>query len=172
MLQGLLKTFALVKARYERQPGREAGMICRAGPHMGCAVMKLQKARWTNDDLSKMGNQTGIFFSIWVGEAGAAKGRAAYNIHAMSVRLLRGYRLTGNEFCDRFREEFERGKRSWPNVTTDFGCCTLMQGWFEITRKSLARDTLALMKRFDKNVAPIIDGLMMQRLKAVKGGRH
>ena len=138
---------------------------------MGCAVLKLQKAGWTNDDLSKMGNQTGIFFSIWISEAGGARGRAEYNIHAMSVRKLKRYRLTGNGFCDRFRNAFQKRRASWPNVSTDFGCGTLMQGWFKVDAKSASRDALALMNRFDDEVAPIIDALLKQQEKLVKGGR-
>src|SRR5947207_11701935 len=117
MLENVLKSFADAKARYERHPARDPSMICRAGHYMDCAVVKLQKTAWTNDDLTKMGKQTGIFFSIWVGEVGAA----------------------------------------WPNVSTDYGCCTLMQGWYDINPKSVASDALRLMKQFDNQVAPIID---------------
>lgn len=160
MLEPFLKSFAAAKSRYERQWARDSSLICRAGHHMDCAVVKLQKAAWTDDDLTKMGNQTGIFFSIWVGEAGAARDRAAYNIHAMSVRQLKNYRLAGKEFAAGFRKVFEKVRPTWPNVSTDFGCCTLMQGWYEIDRKSAAKDALALMNRFDEQVAPIIDDLL------------
>jgi len=107
-----------------------------------------------------MGNQTGIFFSIWVGETGAAKGRADYNIHAMSVRKLKSYRLTGNEFSDRFREAFHKVRAPWPNVSTNYGCCTLMQGWYDIRPASVASDAVNLMKKFDQHIAPIIDRLL------------
>ena len=138
---------------------------------MNCAVVKLQKAAWTNDDLTKMGNQTGIFFSIWVGEVSAAKGRVNYNIHAMSVRKLKSYRLTGNEFSDRFREAFDKVRAAWPNLSTDYGCGTLMQGWYEINQKSFASDALSLMNQFDQQVAPIIDRLLDQSRRAAKPGR-
>jgi hypothetical protein len=167
----ILKSFADAKAGYEQQPARDASIICRAGPHMDCAVVKLQKPEWTNDDLTKMGNRTGIFFSIWVGEAGAAKGRADYNIHAMSVRKLKSYRLTGNEFSDRFRKAFNKVRAGWPNVSTDYGCCTLMQGWYDINPKSFASDAMKLMRQFDKQVAPIIDRLLDQSRRAGKSAR-
>src|SRR5262245_19349229 len=129
MLEHLFKSFADAKSRYERQAARDRLMICRAGPHLDCAVLKLQKLAWTNDDLKTMGNRTGIFFSIWITEAGAAEGRAEYNIHAMSLRKLKSHRLAGNEFSDHFREAFGKVRTAWPNVSTDFGCSTLMQGW-------------------------------------------
>jgi len=172
MLEHVLKSFADAKARYERQATRNPSMICRAGAHMDCAVVKLQKTAWTNDDLTKMGNQTGIFFSIWVGEAGAIKGRADYNIHAMSVRKLKSYRLTGNEFSDRFREAFHKVRVAWPNVSTDYGCCTLMQGWYDINHRSVASDAMRLMNQFDQQVAPIIDRLLDQSRRAGKRGRR
>jgi hypothetical protein len=163
-----LRSFAQAKSAYEKRATRQREIICRAGPHMNCAVLKMQKAAWTNDDLRKMGNQSGIFFSIWAGDNAARKGRADYNIHAMSVRELKRYRLTGNQFCDDFRDAFAKTRASWPNVETDFGCQTLMQGWFDIDPKRFASDVLQLMNRFDDKVAPIIDKLLEQRIKPVR----
>src|SRR3954470_1196627 len=135
MLQKFLVGFTAAKSQYEQRRAHDRALICRAGSHMNCAVIKLQKSAWTNDDLTKMGNQTGIFFSIWISEAGAEKARANYNIHAMSVRHLTRYRLTGKVFCSQFRKVFDKvgaARAAWPNVSTDFGCCTLMQGWYDI----------------------------------------
>ena len=86
----------------------------------------------------------------------------------MSVRKLKSYRLTGNVFSDRFREAFDKVRAGWPNVSTDYGCCTLMQGWYDINPKSVASDAVKLMNQFDNQVAPIIDGLLKQWRKAVK----
>src|SRR5689334_6965747 len=69
-------------------------LVCRVGYHMDCAVLKVQKAEWTNDNLSAMGNQTGVFFSIWITQKRSAAGRAEYNIHAMQLRKVNGFRLT------------------------------------------------------------------------------
>ncbi len=54
----------------------------------------------------------------------------------------------------------------------DFGCQTLMQGWFKIDRKTFARDAEALMNRFVKEVVPIIDDLLKQQAKPVKPSRR
>src|SRR5262245_13553557 len=166
MLQPFLESFADAKSQYEVRPARKPSLICRSGLHMSCAVLKLQKTDWTNDDLSTMRNQTGIFFSIWVTEAGAGKSRADYNIHAMGLRKLKGYRLAGNAFCDRFRKAFEKVRKSWPNVSTDFGCCTLMQGWYHINQQSVASDAMALMDKFEREVSPIIDALLLESKKS------
>src|SRR5438477_10398889 len=95
MRQPFLDYLSDAKSKYERQRARDGQLICRVGD-MNCAVLKLQKAAWTNDDLSKIGNQTGIFFSIWITEAGASGGRAEYNVHAMSLRKLKRYSITDN----------------------------------------------------------------------------
>jgi hypothetical protein len=162
--------FRDIKTRYEKQPRREPELICREGFHMNCDVLKLQKASWTNDDLSKIGNpKGGIFFSIWITEEGGRRGRADYNIHAIRLRELKGYRLTGNDFCDQFRKRFKRLSGSWPNVNTDGGCLTLFEGWIEIEDKSFVRDVLMLMNRFQE-IAPVIDDLLNQRIKPPKRG--
>ena len=132
---------------------------------MNCDVLKLRKAAWTNDDISKISSPTGgIFFSIWVTQVGAREGRADYNIHAIRLRKLAGYRITGNDFCDQFRAEFGKLRTSWPNVSTDSGCLTLMDGWFEIDIQAFARDVLKLLNQF-REVAAIIDDLLKQLVK-------
>jgi hypothetical protein len=111
-----------------------------------------------------MANQSGIFYSAWVTSDGAAQGRAEYNIHSLKLRQLRGYRLTSIDFCKRFRAEFEESKSAWPNVRTDYGPLTLMQGWIAIDG-SFASEVLKLMNRFGREAAPIIDELVKQRTK-------
>jgi hypothetical protein len=155
-----LQQFAEIKTRYEDQRSRDAAMVCRVGSHLDCDVLKLQNREWTNDDLKTMVNQSGIFFSIWITAAGAQQDRAEYNIHALKLRKLEGYRLTSRDFCQRFRARFIEAKSRWPNVATHYGPLTLMQGWFHIDRKTFAQDVLEMMNRFDRDVAPIIDDLL------------
>jgi hypothetical protein len=128
-------------------------------------VLKLQKRAWTNDDLRTIANRTGIFFSIWITAAGAQDGRAEYNIHALKLRELQGYRLTSRDFCQRFRARFVESKAQWPNVAMHYGPLTLMQGWFDIDGKTFEGDVLQMMNRFDRDVAPIIDDLLAQYQK-------
>jgi hypothetical protein len=158
-----LKALVEAKARYDRQGKRDPALVCRVGHHFNCAVLKLQKLTWTNDDMRAMPNQTGIFFSIWITESGAKQGRADYNIHSLKVRKLNGYRITSIDFCRSFRTEFEKVNAAWPNVSTSQGPLTLMQGWFEIGGQSFAADVLSFMNHFDGKVTPIIDHLLAQR---------
>jgi hypothetical protein len=159
------------RQRYEKLPARDPELICADGFHMNCDVLKLRKAAWTNDDPTKINSPSGgIFFSIWVTEDGAGSARANYNIHSYAHRKLKSYRIASNDFCDHFRSEFEKLRQSWPNVSTDFGCATLMQGWFPIKESSFPKDILKLMKQFEE-VAAIIDDLLKRRMKAPKRSR-
>jgi hypothetical protein len=153
------------RKQYEKQRSRDRELVCADGFHMDCDVLKLRKAAWTNDDPAKINSPTGgIFFSIWVSQEDARSGRAKYNIHSYAHRKLKSYRIASNDFCNEFRAAFERLRKRWPNVSTDFGCATLMEGWFKIENKTFARDVLKLMNQFEE-LAAIIDDLLKRRLK-------
>src|SRR3954462_7505739 len=129
------------RSRYERQRSRDRELVCADGFHMDCDVLKLRKETWTNDDPTKINSPTGgIFFSIWVAHEDARNGRAKYNIHSYGHRKLKNYRIASNDFCDDFRAGFKPLQTRWPNVSTDFGCVTLMEGWFKIDEEKFARN--------------------------------
>jgi hypothetical protein len=121
-------------------------------------VLKLQKPAWTNDRISGGPGESGIFFSIWIDESAIARQRANYNIHALKLRELKGYGITSIAFAKDFRRAFSTSGDLWPNVSTDFGPQTLMQGWIPI-RPSLERDLLSLLNRFNQT-SRIIDSLL------------
>lgn len=151
--------FANLKMAYESSPRRDRDLVCRTGLYHDCPVLKLQKAAWTNDDMRIVPNLTGIFFSIWVDQDGVKLGRIKYNIHALKLRQLAGYKLTSRAFANEFRKRFKPQQESWPNVSVDFGPQTLMQGWIERSDRTVKRDLLSLMDRFGA-VSPIIDELL------------
>jgi hypothetical protein len=156
--------FRNVKRRFDAKAAHgEPGLVCKLGSYGGSVVLKLQKPSWTNDSMRRVPDDTGIFFSVWLDEDDAEKGRANYNIHALKLRKLEGYRLTSNDFADDFRRAFERVRRSWPNASIDYGPQTLMQGWIEIDARRFERDVLDLMHRFDGELSPIIDDLLARR---------
>lgn len=165
------KMLSDVRKQYEKLPARDPELICADGFHMNCDVLKLRKAAWTNDDPTKINSPTGgIFFSIWVTEEGARSDRANYNIHSYAHRKLKSYRIASNDVCHDFRVAFGKLRKSWPNVSTDSGCATLMEGWFNIHQKTFPRDVLRLMKQVD-DVAAIIDELLKRRTKVPKRRR-
>jgi hypothetical protein len=154
-----IEHFQRIKSAYEAGARRDKSLICKAGFFGNSAVLKLQKAAWTNDSMETVPNQTGIFFSIWLNETTARLNRVNYNIHALKLRQLNGYKLTSIRFAKDFRKQFKPVAKDWPNVSVDFGPLTLMQGWIAIDPKFFEKDVLKLMKSFGK-VSPMIDELL------------
>jgi hypothetical protein len=159
-VQQFRAVFAKSKARFEER--NSGGLACKHGFYKGCSVLKLQKASWTNDRMDHVQNKTGIFFSIWIDEKAARKGRANYNIHALKLRQLKDYSITSRDFANDFRDGFATMRDSWPNVRVDYGPLTLMQGWIEIDPKSFEDGILVLLERF-KHVSSLIDRLLELR---------
>jgi hypothetical protein len=152
--------FVKSKVRFDEQSSE--GLTCKEGIYNDCPVLKLQKASWTNDRMDRLPNKTGIFFSIWIDAKAAGKNRVNYNIHALKLRLLKGYSITSRAFANDFRDGFKTFSGFWPNVSTDYGPLTLMQGWTAIKPLGFEEDILALMERF-KELCPLIDRLLEAR---------
>jgi len=154
--------FPKIKARFDERQSGVDGLICKQGFYKDCAVLKLQKASWTNDRMDDVRNKSGIFFSIWIDKKAASNHRANYNIHALKLRQLKKYSITSRDFASDFRNRFASMRNAWPNASVDYGPLTLMQGWIEVNLNSLEKDLLVLMERF-KDIAPVIDRLLESR---------
>ena len=152
--------FAQVKSRFEAR--KRSGLVCKQGYYIDCWVLKLQKASWTNDPMHQIANQSGIFFSVWGNGESLKENRVLYNIHALKLRLLKGYAITGRNFASDFRERFKAVRGEWPNVRLDYGPATLMQGWIAGEPDVLSKDILTLMDRFVR-LSPVIDDLLAAR---------
>jgi len=158
----LQENFAAVQARWNEHTETDPGLVCRQGSYKNCHVVKLQKASWTNDDMGRLENESGIFFSVWIDAEDATRNRAQYNIHALKLRQLRGYAISSRDFANEFRASFASMQSAWPNVSVAYGPQTLMQGWIDIDERSCGASILSLMLRFAE-VAPLIDRLLQQR---------
>ena len=159
-IESIAKLFRRIKKSYNTK-ARPGGLICKYGHYRGCHVLKLQKAAWTNDRMSAAANESGVFFSIWVSGDSPRWGRAMYNIHALKLRELKGYRLTSRAFAAEFRRRFAKVKGVWPNVGMDFGPQTLMAGWIEVG-KGFEAKIVGLMRKFD-GVSGSIDEMLARR---------
>jgi hypothetical protein len=157
-LDAFIGGFARAKASFELLRVGD-GLICKQGAYERCLVLKLQKAAWTNDSMEQLENESGVFFSIWIDEEAAGQGRALYNIHALKMRHLKGYTIQSRAFAAAFRRKFASIVSYWPNVRTDYGPLTLMQGWIATSPESFETDALLLMRRLG-DVYPLIDGLL------------
>ena len=165
-VQHLRALFPRIKARFDQRRTHRSGLICKQGLYQSSSVLKLQKATWTNDPMDQLQNQTGLFFSIWTNEEAARVRQAFYNIHALKLRQLAGYRITSRDFAHDFRQSFAPMRAAWPNVSVDYGPQTLMQGWIEVDPDHLEdrfeNDALALLERFAE-MSPVIDRLLQAR---------
>jgi hypothetical protein len=150
--------FRQIKLAYDAKLAIYPAVVCKVGSH----VLKLQKPEWTNDDMRNTPNRSGIFFSVWFDGDAEPVNRAKYNIHALKLRQLRGYKITSRDFAEEFRKRFRRAARHWPNVSTEFGPQTLMQGWIDVVATTFEADVVRYMNRF-LEISPIIDELLEKR---------
>lgn len=162
VLQQFKPIFAEIKSVFDERPSVADGLICKQGFYMNSLVLKLQKASWTNDPMDRTRNKSGIFFSIWIDEKAAARNQANYNIHALKLRHLKGYSITSRDFAEDFRNRFASLRKTWPNVSLDYGPLTLMQGWIDIHPRSAEKSIVRLMESF-KQLSPLIDRLLDSR---------
>jgi len=123
------------------------------GVWLNSAALKIQKAHW--DDGA--GHQT--FFSVWADAKDLKKGRFRYNIHALKMRLLPGYSMSADDFASGFRKRFAKAGGDWPNVRTDYGPQTLMEGWMPFNVKTFKDDVAGLVNGFIA-IHGIIDDLL------------
>ena len=129
----------------------DSHLVARVGEFLGCPVLKLDKPHWNNRGEVDIPGE--IFFSIWM----EADDRIKYNIHALKLRHLTAYKLQSREFAAAFRAKFEPA--SWPNISTDFGPQTLMQGW--ISTDSNLDELIAKFVEMHQ----LIDELLKERMK-------
>lgn len=143
--------------RTEKGPAllKKHGLQAMTGEWLDCAVLKLQKDAWTDG-----GRGQGVFFSVWIGEKELKKQRFNYNIHALKLRLRKGYAIKPGEFTRTFRAKLDPAP--WPNVSVDYGPQTLMQGWLPADLKTFRREVAGLMKSFVA-IHAVIDEMLEER---------
>ena len=132
---------------------RDHRLLCKTGEWLHAAVLKIQKPAWTD------GNGHEIFFSIWQDAAARKKGRVVYTLHALKLRLLSGYSIRAGDFASAFRKRLAKAGGDWPNLKTDCGPQTLMQGWLALDPKTFRDDVARLVGEF-VGIHKIIDDLL------------
>jgi len=131
-------------------------LVCKVGDY---PALKILKSTWTNDTHDRIGNDSGVFFSVWMSTLKDEEEMVLYNIHALKLRQLAGYRLESRKFAFAFRDEFLPHAEKWPNVRTNLGPQTLMQGWIPRRPSELPNDIFNLAHQFG-DLIPIIDRLL------------
>lgn len=128
---------------------------CEACDWLDSAVLKLQKSNWSDH-----GMRQGIFFSVWLGNRDVESNRFNYNIHALKLGLQKSCGVKPVAFARAFRSRFSFV--GWPNIKTDYGPQTLMQGWLPLHLSTFEQDVLGLIDRF-ADTQHIIDELLNHR---------
>lgn len=118
------------------------------GSVMESLALKVYKPEWSSNPQSPLIANGRIFFSIWVNDKTIRESRIYYNIHALKLRELEGYKISSRSFAEQFREQFVNGMNNWPNVSIEYGPLTLMEGWIELNHESVEKDTAELVQRF------------------------
>jgi len=157
-----LDKFQHTQKGLNKAPFVAVGLDLKAGIWLNCPVLKLQKPAWNNPGTKPF--EGGIFCSIWLSDETISKSRLCYNIHALKLRELKAYKLQSREFATEFRSRFAKLKGEWPNVSTQFGPLTLMEGWVEFNEDTLEKDIAELAVKF-LPVAEVIDGLLNEKSK-------
>lgn len=137
-------------------------MDCKAGIWLRSVALKMQKRTWTNRPLETPSFEDSIFCAIWVNAGSIAKNRVHYNIHALKLRELKGYSIKSRDFAEAFRSAFKPFSKKWPNISTDLGPLTLMEGWFPLDPGTLEERVNVFANQF-LEIDHIIDELLAAR---------
>lgn len=142
------------------QPGikklKQIGLELSVGWYKDAVFLKLYKKEWANTFPDPLTAPSRIFFSVWVTPESVAQKKLWYNIHALKLRKLAGYRIESRKFAAAFRSRFAKQQEQWPNLRTDFGPLTLMEGWAFFDEKTFLPTVAGLTKLF-LPVTPLID---------------
>jgi hypothetical protein len=143
-----MKSYSKYQATLERIKQNHADRLlrtfqlrCEAGNCLDSAVLKLQKSNWSDNGMGQ-----GIFFSVWLGNREVETDRFNYNIHALKLGLQKSCGVKPVAFARAFRSRFAFA--GWPNINTDYGPQTLMQGWLPLHLRTFEQDVLGLIERF------------------------
>jgi hypothetical protein len=78
------------------------------------------------------------------------EGKLFYNIHALKLRELKGYKIGSRDFAEKFRTQFVEHQKDWKNVSISFGPLTLMEGWIDLNLVTIQNDVSDLAQKFLK----------------------
>jgi hypothetical protein len=132
-----------------------------AGPILDAIALKAYKAEWASDRQAPLTARSRIFFSVWITDKSPWENKLFYNIHALKLRELAGYRIAARDFATRFRTRFKPEQPQWPNVSVNFGPLTLMQGWQPLNPATIRADIVRLVRQFT-SISPLIDQVLQQ----------
>jgi hypothetical protein len=126
----------------------EKSIEVSVGVYLDSVFIKLYKKSWANNPQEALTAESRIFFSVWISDSTIKKQQIMYNIHALKLRKLKGYKIESRKFADIFRDSFKAYSQKWPNVSTNHGPLTLMEGWIKYDLENLQDDVLKIANTF------------------------
>ncbi|AEV99447.1 hypothetical protein A4D02_26780 [Niastella koreensis] len=159
-----LKEFENAAGRLDRNLLAQKEMETETGVWLESVVLRMHKKHWANKPLTQPQGDAAIFFSVWLNDKGVQGNKLFYNLHALKLRQLKAYTLTSREFAAAFREQFKSETDHWPNVSTNFGPLTLMEGWMLFDPADIAESVYKLANQF-LEIDSLIDGLLKKYKK-------
>lgn len=150
------RTFEAIVKNIPRKQFDEAGLEISVHEVMESIALKIYKPKWSGDLQSPLTSKSRIFFSVWVNDKTNKEEKLYYNIHALKLRELKGYKISSRDFAEKFRNRFIEKQNDWENVSIDFGPLTLMEGWLDLNAETIHNDVLDLSRKFLK-ISPIIE---------------
>jgi hypothetical protein len=148
--------------RLDKRPFNDAALQLNVGLYVDSVVLKIQKRSWLNQTPQAKPFRESVFFSVWICDEAIKQNVLFYNIHALKMRELKGYAIKSREFAQDFRQRFKPFEAQWPNVKTDFGPLTLMEGWVKTDPENFENELSDLSHKF-LTIEFIIDELLAAR---------
>jgi len=154
-----LPVFQKAAARLDKNLLTRKKLEIEVGVWLESVVLRIQKSSWANKPYERPQSDAAIFFSIWLSGKGVKENKLFYNIHALKLRQLQGYKITGRGFAAAFRKKFHPWEPHWPNVKVDLGPLTLMEGWEKLDPANMEKDIYTIAGKF-LEIDMIIDHLL------------
>lgn len=138
---------------------KDAGLTLSVETILESVALKIYKPEWSSNAESPVDASGRIFFSVWVNDKAIKEEKLYYNIHALKLRNLKGYKISSRSFAEEFRTQFEKHRKNWGNVDIQYGPLTLMQGWLTLNPDHIKNDIRSLADQFLR-ISPVIDQVL------------
>ncbi|MDL2142275.1 hypothetical protein QQY79_07050 [Flavobacterium tructae] len=156
-----LEGFQKAADRLDQKTLDEKSIEVAVGLYLDSVFLKLYKRSWSTNPQEALTAESRIFFSIWVNDSGLEKQKMMYNIHALKLRKFKVYTIESRKFAEVFRKSFKKYEEIWPNVTTNHGPLTLMEGWVTLNSENFQEEITELTHKFLK-IEYLIDDAFYQ----------
>lgn len=143
-----LENFQKAADRLDQEILNEKSIEVAVGIYLDSVFIKLYKKSWSTNPDEALTSESRIFFSVWVSDSDIEKQRLMYNIHALKLRKFKVYTIESRKFAEVFRKSFKAYEDKWPNVTTNHGPLTLMEGWLKLDLENFQEDIVKLSYNF------------------------